>query len=49
MAARLKGSDNTSDLQKKPEVGNYRIGLSIRDKVFSGILAGSRSEIPGEF
>ena len=48
MAARLKSSDNTrtSDLQKKPEGGNYRVLLSIRDKVFSGILAGRLRDMP---
>jgi len=44
--ARLKSSDNKSDLQKKPEVGNYRVFLLIRNQVFSGILAGKLREMP---
>lgn len=46
IAARLKSFDNTSDLQKKPEVGNYRVLLSIHDKVLSGILAGRLRDLP---
>lgn len=46
IAARLKSSDNTSDVQKKPGVGNYRVLLSICDKVVSGILAGRLRDMP---
>jgi hypothetical protein len=44
--ARLKSSDNTSDLQKQSETGNYNVLLSIRDKVFSGILDDRLKEMP---